>query len=81
VELGTEFTAFARAGVAGPVQRQARTWAGQGTGAECSVCGDLIAAEDIEYEVELPTGSPHFHFECYRTWAADHRATHGKSRS
>jgi hypothetical protein len=31
--------------------------------------------------VELPEGSSHFHFACYRTWAADHRATPGQGRS
>jgi hypothetical protein len=81
MEPGMQYTAFARAGVVGPVQRPARTWAGQGRGAECSVCGGQIAAHEVEYEVELPEGSSHFHFACYRTWAADHRATPGQGRS
>jgi hypothetical protein len=75
MELGTELS-FERRGVtASPVQRPARTWAGRGTGAECSLCGASIASDEIEYEVEMPAGSPrrssHFHFACYRSWAAN----------
>ena len=61
-----------------------RTWAGHGTGARCSSCGETIQPQDIEYEIELPTmngerpmrfqpgtdgRSLRFHFACYRKWS------------
>ncbi len=52
--------------------RPARTWAGHGSGAACNGCGNPIAEHEIEYEVELPSGSLirslHFHFTCYQGW-------------
>ena len=55
-----------------PYQEPARTWAGRGSGALCSVCGVAILGKDIEYEVELVSlggvRNLHFHFNCYRTW-------------
>ena len=55
-----------------PYEQPARTWAGHGTGALCTLCGVAIKAQDIEYEVELPSAGPtrnlHFHFNCYRAW-------------
>jgi hypothetical protein len=50
-----------------------RTWAGHGTGAICNGCGEVIQAREIEYEVEMPSGSAvlalSFHLACYRSWA------------
>jgi hypothetical protein len=55
-----------------PYQEPVRTWASHGTGVRCNLCGRIIEAQDIEYEVELgPVSNPrglHFHFNCYRTW-------------
>ena len=55
-----------------PYQEPVRTWAGHGTGALCSLCGQPISAEDIEYEVELAPEADsrglQFHVECYRVW-------------
>lgn len=51
-----------------------RTWAGRGTGANCSFCGQSIRSQEVEYEIELPpagTGRTlRFHFNCYRAWDA-----------
>ena len=68
-----------------PYRKPLRTWAGHGTGARCSGCGETIKAQDIEYEIELPArgaeqrpirfqpgndpGSLRFHFACYRSWS------------
>lgn len=50
-----------------------RTWAGHGTGATCSGCGEPVQAHEIEYEVEMPAGNGaptlNFHLACYRNWA------------
>ena len=66
-----------------PYRKPLRTWAGHGTGAQCNGCGETIQAQDIEYEIELPThgeerplrfqpdgnvSSLHFHFGCYKNW-------------
>jgi hypothetical protein len=66
-----------------PGRKPLRTWAGHGTGAQCSGCGETIEPHEIEYEIELPadggeqvfrfqpggTGkSLHLHFACYKTW-------------
>jgi hypothetical protein len=57
-----------------PYREPLRTWAGHGTGATCSACGDAIKVSEIEYEVEVPPdpGSDvltlHFHLVCYKNW-------------
>ncbi len=55
-----------------PYREPLRTWAGHGTNSLCNGCGKTIRAHEIEYEIELPAGSPtrtiHFHFVCYRDW-------------
>ena len=59
-----------------PVRRPLRTWAGHGTGIACNACGAAINEKDIEYEVELSSGSDgtlHFHFNCYQDWMATQR--------
>lgn len=49
-----------------------RTWAGQGTGHKCNLCGRPIEPDEIEYEVELaPADSGkhlRFHFRCQQLW-------------
>lgn len=51
--------------------RSCRTWAGQGTGQRCALCGRSISAQEIEYEVELDSGKIlHFHFACQQDWEA-----------
>lgn len=51
-----------------------RTWAGQGTGLTCHLCGRPIEAHEIEYEVELPPEGGgqrlRFHFRCQQAWEA-----------
>jgi hypothetical protein len=50
-----------------------RAWAGNGSGAPCSLCESAIGAGDIEYEVEWQQGSDtrllRFHELCYRLWS------------
>jgi len=49
--------------------RARRTWAGQGTGQPCFMCGRPIPPQEIEYEVELDSGKVlHFHFACQQAW-------------
>ena len=56
-----------------PIQENARTWAGKGSGAPCDLCEHPIAAREIEYEVELATPNGvrtlRFHLTCHQKWA------------
>jgi hypothetical protein len=45
-----------------------RTWAGQGTGQRCHLCGRPIGAGEIEYEVENAGRHLRFHFRCQQAW-------------
>jgi hypothetical protein len=49
-----------------------RAWGGHGSDAPCSLCGKIIAKEDVEYEVESLTGGTshihRFHFLCHAAW-------------
>lgn len=55
-----------------PNRQPVRIWAGSGTGATCSLCGSPIQANDIEYEIVLPSTEQilRFHFRCHRRWEA-----------
>lgn len=51
------------------VREPLRTWAGQGTGHKCHLCGRPIEPDEIEYEVELVPGKRlRFHFRCQQVW-------------
>jgi hypothetical protein len=51
----------------------ARAWAGNGSGAPCSLCESAIDAGEIEYEVEWQQAGAtqllRFHELCYRLWS------------
>jgi hypothetical protein len=53
-----------------PHQRMIQTWAGQGSGASCDLCGHPIGTHEIEYEVKAqsPVQVLRFHLTCYRQW-------------
>jgi hypothetical protein len=55
-----------------PYRQPVRIWAGNGTGATCSLCGFPIQANEIEYELVLPSTERilRFHFRCHRRWEA-----------
>lgn len=54
-----------------PRRRPDRVWGGPGSGGECPVCGDRVAAEDVEMELEFAgeDGSlqvfVHVHLGCF----------------
>jgi hypothetical protein len=46
-----------------------KLWAGRGSFAVCSGCGDKISSEEAEYEVELAEALTfRFHAPCYHAW-------------
>jgi hypothetical protein len=55
-----------------PKQRQARMWGGNGAGFACSACGDIIATDDLEMELQFLTEngftSRRFHTLCFAVW-------------
>ncbi len=47
-----------------------KTWGGSGTGYPCSLCGEAITPQGIEYEVEHgnPPRLQQFHAHCFWVW-------------
>ena len=50
-----------------------KTWAGEGSGQRCSLCGEPIASSQVEYEVDVPDGEVlrtfRFHLLCHQVWS------------
>jgi hypothetical protein len=63
-----------------PDRSPERTWAGQGSGAPCTICGRPINADEMEYELEFapradtrqPEGH-HIHIACFWAWETERR--------
>jgi hypothetical protein len=52
-----------------PAPFAARPWRGSGTGDACSGCGDLIARDETEFDIDVRGAlTLTFHEECYRAW-------------
>lgn len=52
-----------------------RLWGGPGTGARCTICDEPVGTDDIEFELEFPTGddrrgdgNPRVHTRCFSEW-------------
>jgi hypothetical protein len=55
-----------------PKQNCRMTWYGPGTGGICVACEQVIAADDLEVECDLPNGGTiRLHRRCYDIWAAE----------
>jgi hypothetical protein len=57
----------------------ARTWGGKGVGGRCTICGDAITTQDIEFELEFGHEEPahgkyRVHMRCFAAWELE-RAT------
>ena len=52
-----------------------RTWAGYGTGLECSLCAEPIPRKQVEYELECRSGHVvhhfRFHIGCLTAWQVE----------
>jgi hypothetical protein len=49
-----------------------KVWVGPGVGEPCSACDLVVAATDIEYEIDLPGGRAlRFHQKCLAVWHAE----------
>jgi hypothetical protein len=52
-----------------PCDEPDKVWAGPGAGTHCAACGEPIAATDIEFEVDLVSGSRlRLHRTCHQIW-------------
>jgi hypothetical protein len=57
-----------------PLEDPARTWAGFGTGDQCSVCGQPIQPSQTEYELRYDNRAPlRFHVVCHSLWDSERR--------
>ena len=45
-----------------------KSWAGPGSGRPCTVCAEVIAREDVEYEIIGSAGVAFAHLPCYLVW-------------
>ena len=58
-----------------PGRPQDRTWGGPGVGAPCSVCGNPVAKDEMELQVEFRYDGDtpglskfHLHVRCFAAW-------------
>ena len=52
-----------------PCDDNGKVWAGRGMGTHCAACGEPIAAAEVEFEVELTSGTAiRLHRVCHEIW-------------
>lgn len=58
-----------------PNRRPDRTWGGAGVGARCTICGEPVTKEQLEFKVQFAFdgGTPgldkfHVHVRCFAAW-------------
>lgn len=56
-----------------PLRQPDRQWGGNGSGAHCSICGELIGTSALEFELEFDgdddaAGRHHVHVRCFTEW-------------
>lgn len=55
-----------------PMTTRVALWAGPGSGAACSLCGEVVGRDEIEYEVEERASEGvriyRFHMACHAAW-------------
>ena len=54
-----------------PAPFPTRPWRGDGSGGNCSGCGDVIARTDTQIDVDVRGAlTLSFHEECFRAWSS-----------
>jgi hypothetical protein len=53
-----------------PIER-VRLWAGSGSQRPCEICGETIAASDVEYELDVDERTLVLCVPCYLIWRAN----------
>jgi hypothetical protein len=58
-----------------PYRRPDRTWGGPGVGAPCTICGEPVTKDQLEFEIQftIDGGEPgldkfHVHIRCFAAW-------------
>ena len=57
-----------------PSREPARTWGGNGVGAPCTICGEPVARDHVDYELQFVHDGPpgldkdHVHLRCFAAW-------------
>jgi hypothetical protein len=58
-----------------PAKDPDRTWGGHGVGALCTICGEPVTPNDVEYEVQFAHDGAnprlekyHLHIRCFAAW-------------
>jgi len=52
-----------------PCETPEQTWGGSGLGEHCAACAEAISPDEIEFEVDLPSGMRiRLHRRCYQLW-------------
>jgi hypothetical protein len=58
-----------------PRQDPDRTWGGNGMGMPCTICGQPITRDEVEYELQFRHDGPeprldrfHLHLRCFAAW-------------
>jgi hypothetical protein len=58
-----------------PNRRPDRTWGGPGVGASCTICGEPVTTEQLEFEIQFAVDGDepgldkfHVHVRCFAAW-------------
>jgi hypothetical protein len=58
-----------------PSRRPDRTWGGPGVGARCTICGEPVTKDQLEFQVEFARDGAepsldrfHIHVRCFAAW-------------
>jgi hypothetical protein len=69
-----------------PSRRPDRTWGGPGVGAPCTICGEPVTTDQMEFEIQFSFdgGEPgldkfHVHIRCFAAW--EFERTNGSEHS
>jgi hypothetical protein len=79
----------ARAAIAAgvlPNRAPARTWGGKGVGGQCTICGEAITTQDIEFELEFAHEEPargkyRVHMRCFAAWEFERTTMSGNGHA
>ncbi len=70
-----------------PSRRADRTWGGPGVGAPCTVCGEAVTKDQLEFEVQFARDGDnpgpdkfHVHVRCFAAWEFE-RERDGRAHS
>lgn len=57
-----------------PARRPDRTWGGPGVGAPCTICGERVTKDQLEFEIQFTVDGGggldkfHVHIRCFAAW-------------